>query len=216
MRKPNQDISPEAALAAWNAARPAEDAESVVTASCKLITPMYGGGVKPGEVDRDMPIRASALRGQLRFWWRLLHGADKDSTDLFIAESALWGGISSDGPQASKVAVQVEGAPAGEQQLKRKRELDIPTYALILERGDDPFLVQADYSFKLVAALQRGGHARAAGGGGRSPPLVGELWRRGCANAARTRRRQGGCGPGRQSGWHRLPAKKSGRGAAGW
>ena len=150
MRKPNQDISPEAALATWNTARPAEDAEPVVIASCKLITPMYGGGVKPGEVDHDMPIRASALRGQLRFWWRLLHGAGKDSTDLFIDESALWGGISSDGPQASKVAVQVEGAPAGEQQLKRKRELDIPTYALILERGDDPFLVQADYSFKLV------------------------------------------------------------------
>ena len=154
MRKPNQDISPEAALAAWNAARPAEDAESVVTASCKLITPMYGGGVKPGEVDRDMPIRASALRGQLRFWWRLLHGADKDSTDLFIAESALWGGISSDRAQASQVAVQVEGAQVDDYQLIGKSEPGVPPYTLILKPGDNPTLMKQSYSFELALCFK--------------------------------------------------------------
>ena len=41
------------------------------TYKCKLVTPMYGGGVEPGVVDKEMPIRASAIRGQLRFWWRI-------------------------------------------------------------------------------------------------------------------------------------------------
>ncbi len=41
---------------------------------CTLVTPMYGGGVDAGKVDEDMPIRATAIRGQLRiFWWRIAH-----------------------------------------------------------------------------------------------------------------------------------------------
>ena len=39
--------------------------------------PTFGGGVKPGEVDREMPIRTSALLGQLRFRRRLLYGVDR-------------------------------------------------------------------------------------------------------------------------------------------
>lgn len=150
MRRPNQAIRTEGATAAWDAVRAAEGADSGVTASCKLITPMFGGGVKPGEVDRAMPIRAGAVRGQLRFWWRLLHGAGRDLTELFTAESALWGGISGGRPRASQVALQVRNTPVGDQQLKHKNKLSIPTYALILERDDDPVLMQADYSFELV------------------------------------------------------------------
>ena len=41
----------------------------LVTVGSTLITPMYGCGVAPGEVDRNIiSIRASAIRGQLRFW----------------------------------------------------------------------------------------------------------------------------------------------------
>ena len=79
---------------------------------------MYGGGVKAGEVDLNMPIRASALRGQLRFWWRLLNSATyPTSVGLFNAESALWGGISSNGPQASQVRLQVKASPVRSQDL---------------------------------------------------------------------------------------------------
>ncbi len=39
---------------------------------CRLVTPMYGGGVTSTVVDTDMPIRVTGIRGQLRFWWRLL------------------------------------------------------------------------------------------------------------------------------------------------
>ncbi|MEI8633100.1 type III-B CRISPR module RAMP protein Cmr1 [Vibrio sp. PP-XX7] len=53
-----------------------------VSYQCTLVTPMYGGGVNAGEVDKEMPIRASAIRGQLRFWWRIACGP-KDSKALF-------------------------------------------------------------------------------------------------------------------------------------
>lgn len=39
----------------------------------KLATPMFGGGARAGQVDPAWPIRASGIRGQLRYWWRLLH-----------------------------------------------------------------------------------------------------------------------------------------------
>ena len=150
-------------------ARSSAGSERVVTVRCTLITPMFGGGVKPGEVDREMPIRASALRGQLRFWWRLLYGAGKKPADLFDAESKLWGGISREGPRASRVTLQVKSAihrgpgnlsarSAGDpvsDQLVPKSRLDFPAYALILERGEDPKLLQAGYSFDLVLRFRQ-------------------------------------------------------------
>ena len=169
MRQPNPNILPEHARKVWDTARSSAGSECVVTARCKLITPMFGGGVKPGEVDCEMPIRASALRGQLRFWWRLLYGAGKKPADLFDAESKLWGGISREGPRASRVTLQVKSAihrgpgnlsarSAGDpvsDQLVPKSRLDFPAYALILERGEDPELLQAGYSFELVLRFKK-------------------------------------------------------------
>ncbi len=40
----------------------------------KLVTPLLGGGHTSGQVDEKRPIRASAIRGHLRFWWRATHG----------------------------------------------------------------------------------------------------------------------------------------------
>lgn len=69
---------------------------------CTLVTPMYGGGVEAGVVDQDMPIRATAIRGQLRYWWRFLHRQRHDAAHpgqpitaeaLFAAERAIWGGL---------------------------------------------------------------------------------------------------------------------------
>jgi CRISPR-associated protein Cmr1 len=89
--------------------------------TCKLVTPMVGGGVSAGEIDRDMPIRATAIRGQLRFWWRLLNRnrsdllrADQkpDSGKLFAAERAIWGGLGDEKTlAASQVTVLVETGP---------------------------------------------------------------------------------------------------------
>ena len=135
----------------WREAAPVPRA--TLTAKCELITPMYGGGVTAGEVDRAMPIRASALRGQLRFWWRLLNKGGHSSEDLFRAERDLWGGIGREGPKASMVGVRVACDPA-DMHLKRKSELTgFPGYALILDAGDDPILLQQGHSFDVVISF---------------------------------------------------------------
>ena len=148
MRHPNSDISAQNARKAWDESQ----ALKPMTAHCKLITPMYGGGVSPGRVDRDMPIRASAIRGQLRFWWRLLHGAGRTSQELFEAESALWGGISGSGrPRASQVRLQIKTDPVQPHQLATRNNLgNFPAYALILNPHDNPELLKPGYSFKLL------------------------------------------------------------------
>lgn len=75
---------------------------------CQLVTPLFGGGVVAGQVDRRMPIRASAIRGQLRFWWRLLASKRLNNPEEIRAEEfALWGGLGTP-PQASRVWVEVE------------------------------------------------------------------------------------------------------------
>lgn len=91
---------------------------------CTLVTPMYGGGVKAGEVDTTMPIRATAIRGQLRHWWRLLnrkdaHGKVRPSKELFAAERAIWGGLGDEKTLAkSKVVVHVDAPTAGHDNLQ--------------------------------------------------------------------------------------------------
>lgn len=62
---------------------------------CELVTPIYGGGVPAAIPDVLMPIRATAIRGQLRFWWRLLAQQkwNLKEKSLREAEFRLWGGI---------------------------------------------------------------------------------------------------------------------------
>lgn len=78
-----------------------------VTYECKLVTPMYGGGVNGGQVDKEMPIRASAIRGQLRIWWRIACGPFNSPEDMFDRESAIWGGIGDKEAKASRVKIRV-------------------------------------------------------------------------------------------------------------
>ena len=85
--------------------------------SCELVTPMYGGGVKSVVVDEQMPIRTSSIRGQLRFWWRLLAKHKWNlGTDIEIQqqEFLLWGGMGSgdeDGT-AGQVFLRVYDVPS--------------------------------------------------------------------------------------------------------
>lgn len=75
---------------------------------CQLITPMYCGGVFKNTTDSNMPIRASSIRGHLRFWWRIVCQQKNDSTNksFFEREQAIWGG-SIDQPKASQVQIEV-------------------------------------------------------------------------------------------------------------
>lgn len=77
----------------------------------KLITPLFGGGVEPGEADPVTVIRASEVRGHLRFWWRATRGGqfDGDLTKMKAAEDVLWGSASAkNGGGPSLVQVEVE------------------------------------------------------------------------------------------------------------
>jgi len=79
-----------------------------------LITPLFGGGVEPREADPVSVVRATEVRGQLRFWWRALRGwqAKGSLEELRNLESALFGSAGEGG--ASPVAVEVEVLERGE------------------------------------------------------------------------------------------------------
>jgi CRISPR-associated protein Cmr1 len=59
----------------------------------QLITPLFGGGVNPGEVDIVTPIRGSEIRGHLRFWWRACRGGKfgNELQKLKEEEDKIWG-----------------------------------------------------------------------------------------------------------------------------
>ena len=77
----------------------------------KLITPMFGGGVEPRVNDPSFPIRPTAIRGQLQFWWRATVGAQyQTKAELRAAQSEVWGSTD----RASRVQVLVEDVQASE------------------------------------------------------------------------------------------------------
>src|SRR5437660_9789816 len=59
----------------------------------RLITPLYGGGVTPGEADPVTTIRATEIRGHLRFWWRATRGGQfgNDRKAMKSKEDEIWG-----------------------------------------------------------------------------------------------------------------------------
>ena len=142
----NASVTPERAASLWDEL-PADKPGFELRAKCELVTPMYGGGVKAGEVDQRMPIRASAIRGQLRFWWRLLNAEEgKSSEQLFGEECELFGGISKDGPRASQVTVRIDA----KSRVATVGKSEVPDYGLILEPGREPDLLRAGFKWNTV------------------------------------------------------------------
>ncbi|MFM7168689.1 MAG: type III-B CRISPR module RAMP protein Cmr1 [Planctomycetaceae bacterium] len=45
------------------------------TFTIQFAVPCLGGGTKAGQIDPKFPVRASSIRGHLRFWWRLLNAS---------------------------------------------------------------------------------------------------------------------------------------------
>jgi CRISPR-associated protein Cmr1 len=81
------------------------------TYEIELVTPMFGGGVSTRVNDPSFPIRPTAIRGQLQFWWRATVGARYATREeLRAAQSAVWG----DTTRASRVQVRVENVQAAE------------------------------------------------------------------------------------------------------
>ena len=86
--------------------------EDVLT--LRLATPMMGGGVEPGEVDWERPIRVPAIRGHLRAWWRLFCAKDLKGERLRKEEGNIWGSM--DAP--SKVVILTECKPISDQAMR--------------------------------------------------------------------------------------------------
>lgn len=74
----------------------------------RLLTPLFGGGVEPREADPLSVVRATEVRGQIRFWWRAIRGwqARGKLEELWRLESLLFGHAGEKG--ASPVLVEVE------------------------------------------------------------------------------------------------------------
>jgi len=81
----------------------------------RLITPLFGGGVEPGAADPVTVVRASQIRGHLRFWWRATRGGQFGGSleQMRDAENRIWGTTSAAGRSGqSRVQVVVEVDPA--------------------------------------------------------------------------------------------------------
>ncbi len=79
------------------------------TREYELITPLFGGGVEPGLADPVTTIRATEIRGNLRFWWRATRGGQfgGDLKVMKKTEDELWGAASSGNTTLpSQVSVQ--------------------------------------------------------------------------------------------------------------
>jgi CRISPR-associated protein Cmr1 len=116
---------------------PKQSANDKLELHLELATPMFGGGVEPAQVDIAQPIRPSAIRGHLRFWWRATAGAKyANAAQLFAAEAQIWGETES----RSRVSLGVDQEPADRYHLvagwhvneKGKAALDDPAYALFV------------------------------------------------------------------------------------
>jgi CRISPR-associated protein Cmr1 len=115
-------------------------------------------------VDPELPVRASAIRGQLRYWWRLLQPRTAAEL-LFAAESELWGGISREGPTASQVRLRVLNAgpvkltPAfqyvtqpGQAAYTPKQVRHLNAYALFPAQSEPTKLAEPGIDFTLEIA----------------------------------------------------------------
>ncbi|MBZ5495737.1 MAG: type III-B CRISPR module RAMP protein Cmr1 [Acidobacteriia bacterium] len=101
-----------------------------------LVTPMFGGGVIPGEADPVTLIRPPTIRGQLRFWWRACRGAGfTEPPDLHQREVGVWG----DTEHPSPIIVEVSLRDKGRVEPCPRSRPGYPAYALFpfqsAERG---------------------------------------------------------------------------------
>ena len=92
---------------------PVDDGRIVEVRKYRLITPLFGGGVKAQEADPITVIRGASVRGQLRFWWRATRGGQfgGDLEKMREAENAIWGSAakkSDENSGPSKVALDVK------------------------------------------------------------------------------------------------------------
>lgn len=100
----------------------------IQTRKYKIITPLYGGGEETQKADSVTVVRATEVRGHLRFWWRATRGGayNGDLDKMKKEEERIWGSPGEKGkPGPSQVMVNImdwkQGKPLGKLEITTKR-----------------------------------------------------------------------------------------------
>ncbi|PAK33648.1 type III-B CRISPR module RAMP protein Cmr1 [Bacillus safensis] len=115
-----------------------------------LVTPMFGGGPQSNSIDEDRPIRESAIRGHLRFWWRATRGAAcKNANELSKREANIFGHTE----QASQIQVvthyEKDELKRNSKAFLNKKNHPFPRYVLSNMKDKTPYLMKAQFSLNI-------------------------------------------------------------------
>jgi CRISPR-associated protein Cmr1 len=130
----------------WNPPRPSEGHSYEI----ELITPMVGGGAAAGVVDLDYPIRATAIRGQLRYWWRLVRGHSLGER-MWRREEEIFG--STEFPSPVTVIVTPGAKKPKHYPINKIKPTSTHGYVLFpaIDKGHD--LLEHGYQFRLTLSI---------------------------------------------------------------
>lgn len=92
-------------------------ARRVSTHTLSLVTPAFLAGA--GQRREDCNLRPATVRGLLRWWWRTIHAAHLDRTNLRLLETALWG----DAQIGGALALSVQNQGSVDPQLFDKKKI---------------------------------------------------------------------------------------------
>lgn len=122
--------------------------EEVIDRTYRLLTPLFGGGAKVQQADPVTVVRATEVRGQLRFWWRAARAGGLNLEQMHRQEGLIFGSASVGGVRPSAVVVEVECLESGKEQ---RPYVDVPGRSV---PRNDPAVAPAYLAFPLQTTRQ--------------------------------------------------------------
>lgn len=104
--------------------------------SYELITPLFGGGVEPNTPDPVTTIRATEIRGHLRFWWRATRGGQFATIEeLKAKEDEIWGAAAKFDKEGKIIAGPSVNLKVEMKDIKKLEY--IPTYQICTDKNNE-------------------------------------------------------------------------------